>query len=254
MPKKVRFAVYLIYIYLFVATIGFTFFDSNLKFIGLDLIFSTGLIRVPQILAFIIKIFIMGLLAFKVGQGKNWARITLLVLCILGVVINFFYSYFPLLIKLRVVNVMGFITSSVMLIAQLVIILLLFNKASNIWFDAKKEETNNKKIFTQNQLKLITTISLACLLIPFSIFGLWVYAASIGTSQPEAVDIFKNYFPDFLQGRYDTTILSIIFHVFAIILSGISLHKILDKFWKALNIATLVVSCFFLYLNIFSMM
>ena len=102
-------------------------------------------------------------------------------------------------------------------------------------------------------LKTATFISLLCLSIPISIYGLWINAFNMGTSQVERVSIFNSYFPDFLHGRWHTTYLGITFCVLAIILSSISL-KMSGKLWRALNIIILIFGSLLLLLNLFSMM
>ena len=101
--------------------------------------------------------------------------------------------------------------------------------------------------------KILTFIGLFCLLIPFSIVGLWVHAFNLGDNQTDRVNTFNTYFPDFLHGIYSTTLLSIAFCVAAIILSIICL-KVSEKLWKILNIAILVISISLILLNLFSMM
>jgi len=109
------------------------------------------------------------------------------------------------------------------------------------------------KGLTQNKLKLVTLLSFICLLVPFSIYGLWIYVFNLGTTQTERVSIFKDYFPDFLTDRWSSTLLGITFCILAIIFSSISL-KLSGKLWKALNILIIVVSSLMLFLNLFSMM
>ena len=105
----------------------------------------------------------------------------------------------------------------------------------------------------QTSLKIATLVSLICLLIPLIIYGLWIYAFNFGTTQVERVTIFKDYFPDFLNGRWDMTFLGIAFCVLAIILSSICL-KMSGKIWKVLNGIILIFSSLILLLNLFSMM
>ena len=85
------------------------------------------------------------------------------------------------------------------------------------------------------------------------LYGLWVYAFKLGSTQAERVTIFKDYFPDFLNGRWDTTFISIAFCVVAILLSTLNLKK-LKNFWRTLNILIVVISSLLLFLNLFSMM
>ena len=107
-------------------------------------------------------------------------------------------------------------------------------------------------VLNSTQLKGLTLASLLCLLIPVSIYGLWLYVFDLGTNQAERVIIFKDYFPDFLDGRWSTTLLSISFCILAIILSIVSL-KLSSKIWNLLNIIILIISTLLLLLNIFSL-
>lgn len=111
------------------------------------------------------------------------------------------------------------------------------------------------KSLNHTQLKILTLVSLICLIIPSSILGLWIYvcACNVGTPQPETVAIFKDYFPNFLDGRWGTTLFSMIFCVSSIVFSGISL-KLSGKLWKVLNTIIVIISSFILFLNLWSMM
>ncbi len=109
------------------------------------------------------------------------------------------------------------------------------------------------KSLNHTQLKTLTLVSLICFLIPFSIYALWIYVFNLGTTQAERVAIFKDYLPDFLDGRWDATLLSIIFCVSAIIFSSIS-FKLSGKLWKMLNAIILILSSLLLLLNLWSMM
>lgn len=105
----------------------------------------------------------------------------------------------------------------------------------------------------QTKWKISTLISLVCLMIPFSIYILWIYVYNLGTTQAERVSIFMDYFPDFLDRRWSTTIISIIFSSTAVILISINL-KHLRGIWKLINIVILIFSSLLLFLNLFSMM
>jgi hypothetical protein len=105
----------------------------------------------------------------------------------------------------------------------------------------------------QTKWKILTLISLICLIIPFLIYSLWIYVFNLGTTQAERVSIFKAYFPDFLEGRWSTTIISVIFSVSAIIISRINL-KYLKGIWNLINILILILSSMMLFLNLVSMM
>ena len=109
------------------------------------------------------------------------------------------------------------------------------------------------KSLNKTQLKIVTLVSFICLLVPYSIFGLWIYVIDLGTTHAARVTVFKDYFPDFLNGRWSTTLLSIFFCVLAIVFSRISI-KLPGKPWKILNSVILILSCLLLGLNLFSMM
>ena len=66
-------------------------------------------------------------------------------------------------------------------------------------------------------LKVFTIFSFLCLLVPVVIYVLWIYAFELGATQAERVMIFKDFSPNFLNGRWDITLLSIAFCVLAII-------------------------------------
>jgi len=106
---------------------------------------------------------------------------------------------------------------------------------------------------TPRLLKIFLFAGLFCLSIPVSIYGLWIHAANLGHNQAERVLLFKSYFPDYLKGRFDTTLLSIFFCILAIILCSTSM-SLSGKFWKIINYIILIPSSLLLFLNLFSMM
>jgi hypothetical protein len=105
---------------------------------------------------------------------------------------------------------------------------------------------------TPQLMKILTVVGLLCLTVPVSILGLWIHAFNSGDSQADSVAIFNSYFPDFLNGEYTVTYLSIVFCVLAIIVSIINL-KSSGKIWK-MNMIILVFSSLLLFLNLFQMM
>jgi fumarate reductase subunit C len=106
-----------------------------------------------------------------------------------------------------------------------------------------------KFILNPFRIKVLTFVGLFFLSVPLSIYGLWIYACNVGTTQPECVEIFNGFFPEFLHDRYDTSILSLVFCLIAIIISiiGICVSK---KIWNKLNLITLVFSAILLMLNL----
>lgn len=61
--------------------------------------------------------------------------------------------------------------------------------------------------FNSNQLKVLTLVGLICLLIPLTIYVLWIYVFDLGSTQTERVSIFKDYFLDFINADGILTIL-----------------------------------------------
>lgn len=102
-------------------------------------------------------------------------------------------------------------------------------------------------------LKTLSLVSLLYMLIPASILGLWIYVCDVVATHTERVVAFKSYFPDFLHGRWDTTLLSMSFCLSSIILSSKGL-KLPGKFWWTLNTSILTISSLLLFLNLWSMM
>jgi len=110
-----------------------------------------------------------------------------------------------------------------------------------------------RKAFSPHLLKIFACVGLLSLSVPLSIFGLWIYVSGSHDTQLENITRFNSYFPDFLQGRYDTAYLSLGFCVLAIFLS-ISSLGLSGKLWKAANMITLIFSIILLMLNLFQMM
>jgi len=109
------------------------------------------------------------------------------------------------------------------------------------------------KNLNQSLLKILTFVSLVFLAIPLSIYGLWISVSDTGATPTESTAIFNSYFPEFLQGRWDITILSILLGLAAFILSAFCL-KLSRKTWRILNFTILIISSLLLLLNVFSMM
>lgn len=106
---------------------------------------------------------------------------------------------------------------------------------------------------TPRLLKFLTFLGLLCFSLPLSIYGLWIHAANLGHNQSERVAIFNSYFPAYLRGRFDTTLLSIAFCILAIIFC-IKSMSLSGKLWEITNIIILILSSLLLFLNLFSMM
>ena len=97
--------------------------------------FSNFALQEPVSFIIVVQLFtfsIMGLLIYIIGTGKNWARITFLVLVIVG--LPFYIS--PLLQSLQV-NLISGILGIAQFIMQIIAVVFLFYKQSSTWFTHK---------------------------------------------------------------------------------------------------------------------
>ena len=86
------------------------------------------------ILQSLFTIAILSFLIYMIGKGRNWARITFLVLFIAGALI-----IIPQLIILLMTNTFIGILTLIHSILQLIALVLLFEKTSSDWFKSKKK-------------------------------------------------------------------------------------------------------------------
>jgi len=82
----------------------------------------------------VIIILLFLFLTYRVGKGANWARITMLVLIILGVIIKI--AYIPLVFG---TSFMVGVSLIVVMILQILALCFLYSKSSNSWFKRQKE-------------------------------------------------------------------------------------------------------------------
>ena len=128
-PKKIKQASNLIYISLI---IGF------IKSVLYETLTTQKILSQPKALSIgIITIMILAYFGFEIGKGKNWARITFLVLFIIGII---FYP-FTLINEFNSNPIIG-IVSIIQAIIQLYVIIILFTGESKEWF--KKHNSENK--------------------------------------------------------------------------------------------------------------
>ncbi len=120
-PKEVKTAVKLLYISLGLGVLSFII-DTSIT------------IQTP--LSVMIVIFVFGFLwfwYFFIDKGYNWARITFLILTIMGIPF-----YIPIsLVMLRETPAIGLISLSISLL-QIVALVYLFQKSSSMWFSGGK--------------------------------------------------------------------------------------------------------------------
>jgi membrane-associated HD superfamily phosphohydrolase len=127
-PKKIKEAANLIYLTL---AIGF------IKYILYVTMTSQKTFTEPRsIIIGILTIIILALFAFKIGEGKNWSRITYLVLFIIGII------PYPLYLsnEFKMSPIIGIVSITQVLI-QLYVLVILFTGESKEWFKKQKTKT-----------------------------------------------------------------------------------------------------------------
>jgi len=82
-----------------------------------------------SILVMLLTLLFLGYLVFMIDKGRNWARITFLVLLIIGIP----FSIIPLLLSFAYSPISG-ILSVAQVVAQTTAVILLFQKESSRWF------------------------------------------------------------------------------------------------------------------------
>jgi hypothetical protein len=84
----------------------------------------------------------MAFFIYKIGQGRNWARLTFLVLFIIGVVYTGYNSIGSAMFYLSgAMGIIGVIFGAVVIIEiilQLIALVFLFQKSSSDWFKGKR--------------------------------------------------------------------------------------------------------------------
>jgi len=112
-----------------VGVISSTFNFSN----SLEIANASGLGLGWLIFTLYFSFLFLAFLVWKIGQGKNWARITYLILFIIGVPF-IIYSYLTSAVSmlLVIIGISG-------MIAQLIALAFLFQKPSSDWFKSKKK-------------------------------------------------------------------------------------------------------------------
>ncbi|PJE81059.1 hypothetical protein COU58_04535 [Candidatus Pacearchaeota archaeon CG10_big_fil_rev_8_21_14_0_10_32_42] len=130
-PDKVSTAVTLLWIVIAVGVISSIFNFSSL----LEIYNASGLGLGGLIFTLYFSLLFLVFLIWKIGQGKNWARITYLVLFILGVPFTI-YGYLTPTIE---VSAFLIILRIAVMIVQIVALVFLFQKPSSDWFKSMKK-------------------------------------------------------------------------------------------------------------------
>lgn len=153
MPKKFKKAANLVYLSLLVGFIESVLYETMT---------DQKILSDPKAFG-IITFLIIGFLGFKIGQGKNWARITLLVVFIIPMIGYPFLVFGEFLMS----PVIGIVSIAQMLIL-LYALILLFSREAQEWYKEQKVKTEpvNRSVLSEWSKK-----NWIWLLIPLSIFG-----------------------------------------------------------------------------------
>jgi hypothetical protein len=128
-PDKVSTAITLLWITIAIGIVSSTInFSASLKVAE-----ASGLGLAWLIFTLYFTFLFLAFFIYKIGQGRNWARITFLVLFIIGVPMTI-YSY--LTTPIDIFSLLLGLASTIM---QLVALVFLFQKSSSDWFKSKKK-------------------------------------------------------------------------------------------------------------------
>ena len=131
-PHEVTNAVILLYLILI---LGFIYFISNIS-TSSDLVQQVASLGYGLGFIIFVSLFNLAFLFFfiyKINKGKNWARITLLILFITGIPFSIFNLF-------TLTNLIYVITSVGSMILYIIVFVLLFQKPSSDWFRAMKRK------------------------------------------------------------------------------------------------------------------
>ena len=125
-PGKIKTAVYLVY-----ASVILRILRTSLTTVGRDKLND------PQLLTVIIMgSLLICLIGFKIGQGKNWARIGFLILAMWDLIAYpIFLSHFQATLIFNIVTIIS-------LVIQLYTIFIIFGSESSQWFNKPINQTN----------------------------------------------------------------------------------------------------------------
>jgi hypothetical protein len=90
-------------------------------------------------------------------------------------------------------------------------------------------------------------------LVPAFFFVLWIHACNQTNGYPDNVNLYQNYLPSVLRGRFTTTILSIIFCAISVALNAGNLRNS-NQLLKAVSWLIVIAGASLGFLNLFSMM
>ena len=103
------------------------------------------------------------------------------------------------------------------------------------------------------KLKLLTGISFILILIPILLFVLWNYCFNSQSNQADRVKMYNSYFPEFLNGRYTMTLISLLASLLGVILASIYFNRG-TSLLKFTNVLVIVAGTLMMILSLFSLM
>ena len=128
---------------------------------------------------------------------------------------------------------------------------------SGLWYNlfsvpATKTTDMNSNTSTF-KFTLLTVLGLISVLIPILIWVLWSYCFNSQTNQADRVKLFVSYFPEFLNGLFTISLISLLLCFLSIILSSIYLNR-RTPLLKATSIVIIVAGGLMMLLSLFSLM
>lgn len=136
MPKKFKKAANLVYLSLLVGFIKSVLYET---------LTDQKILSDPKAFG-IITFLLIGFLGFRIGQGKNWARITLLVVFIIGM-IGYPFLVFGVFLMSPFIGIVSIAQMLILLYA----LILLFSREAQEWYKEQKVKTEpiNKSVLSE---------------------------------------------------------------------------------------------------------
>ena len=123
----------------------------------------------------------------------------------------------------------------------------------NLFSVRTTKTTNMKSNNSTFKFTLLTVLSFISVLIPILIWVLWSYCFSSQTNQADRVKMFESFFPDFLNGQFTISLISLLLCFLSIILSSIYWNQRTSSL-KSISILVIVAGGLMMLLSLFSLM
>ena len=123
----------------------------------------------------------------------------------------------------------------------------------NLFSVPTTKATNMKSNNSSFKFTFLTVLSLISVLIPILIWVLWSYCFNSQTNQADRVKMFKSYFPEFLNGQFTISLISLLLCFLSIILSSIYLNR-RTPLLKAISTVVIIAGGLMTLLSLFSLM